>query len=295
VAGLLAAVADTLRGGLLGAVAGQVTDLTAWHVLEWFVCVSRRALTVVALLALGAVTAHVAEATARVAGGLAGTAAVSALALAVAATGTAEATSSVAATLGAVAGNVTLLAALVALLAAGATAHSGATVLGALTADVAGATAAVAGLLSLGRSALTADVTLLAAVVAGRGTLGGALSSAVGVVAACRRVSYCSNESEKRIVAKTRGNRSSGAGGGSGTSLENRRESSWSPELNKANRVFRCRLSDFSSSAATGGVGFCDVRGRRRVESAPIEQNRNSYSCSSHGHRRQEQEPGNPL
>jgi hypothetical protein len=206
VAGLLAAVADTLRGGLLGAVAGQVTDLTAWHVLEWFVCVLRGALTVVALLALGAVTAHVAEATARVAGGLAGTAAVSALALAVAATGTAEATTgSVAATLGAVAGNVTLLAALVALLAAGATAHSGATILGALTADVAGATAAVAGLLSLGRSALTADVTLLAAVVAGGGTLGGALSSAVGVVAACRRVSYCSNESEKRIVAKNAG------------------------------------------------------------------------------------------
>jgi hypothetical protein len=205
VAGLLAAVADTLRGGLLGAVAGQVTDLTAWHVLEWFVCVLRGALTVVALLALGAVTAHVAEATARVAGGLAGTAAVSALALAVAATGTAEATSSVAATLGAVAGNVTLLAALVALLAAGATAHSGATVLGALTADVASATAAVAGLLSLGRSALTADVTLLAAVVAGGGALGGALSSAVGVVAACRRVSYCSNESEKRIVAKNAG------------------------------------------------------------------------------------------
>lgn len=48
VAGLLAAVADALRGGLLGAVTRQVTDLAA----------------VVALLALSAVTAHVAEATA---------------------------------------------------------------------------------------------------------------------------------------------------------------------------------------------------------------------------------------
>jgi hypothetical protein len=36
----------------------------------------------------------------------------------------------------------------------------------------------------LGLGALTADVTLLAAVVAGGGTLGGALSSAVRVVAA---------------------------------------------------------------------------------------------------------------
>jgi hypothetical protein len=83
--------------------------------------------------------------------------------------------------------------------------------------------------------------------------------------------------------------------GAVGTSLENRRESSWRPELNKASRVLRCRLSDFSSSAATDGVEFRDVRGRRGVESAPIEQNRDSYSCSSHGRRRQEQEPGNPL
>ena len=63
VAGLLAAVADTLGGGLLGAVTGQVTNLTA----------------VVALLTLGAVAAHVAEATARVAGGLASGASVFAL------------------------------------------------------------------------------------------------------------------------------------------------------------------------------------------------------------------------
>jgi hypothetical protein len=62
--GLLAVVADALRRGLLGAVMGQVTDLAA----------------VVALLALGAVAAHVTKATARVAGGLAsGGAAVSAL------------------------------------------------------------------------------------------------------------------------------------------------------------------------------------------------------------------------
>ena len=65
--GLLTAVADTLGGGLLGAVTGQVTDLTA----------------VVALLALGAVAAHVAEATARVAGGLASGAAAEAATAAV--------------------------------------------------------------------------------------------------------------------------------------------------------------------------------------------------------------------
>ena len=164
VAGLLAAVADTLRGGLLGAVAGQVTDLTA----------------VVALLTLGAVTAHVAKTTARVASGLASTT----VAAAEAATATAVGAATVgAATLGAVAGNVTLLSALVALLTASATAGS-TTSLGALTADVAGTTAAVAGLLGLGRSALATNVTLLAAVVAGWGTLGGALGSAVRVVAA---------------------------------------------------------------------------------------------------------------
>jgi hypothetical protein len=173
VAGLLAAVADALRGGLLGAVAGQVTDLAA----------------VVALLALGAVAAHVAETAAGVAGGLASTA-VSALA----ALGTSEATTAaVAATvgataLGAVAGNVALLTALVALLATSATAGS-TTSLGALTADVAGTTAAVAGLLGLGRGALAANVTLLTAVVAGWGTLGGALGSAVGVVTAWKHVS----------------------------------------------------------------------------------------------------------
>ena len=34
VTGLLAAVADTLAGGLLGAVAGQMTDLAAYSMLE---------------------------------------------------------------------------------------------------------------------------------------------------------------------------------------------------------------------------------------------------------------------
>lgn len=48
VAGLLAAVAHTLSGGLLRAVAGKMANLAA----------------VVALLSLGAVTAHVAETTA---------------------------------------------------------------------------------------------------------------------------------------------------------------------------------------------------------------------------------------
>jgi len=141
---------------------------------------------VVALLALGAVTAHVTETTARVAGGLAsasvatGTATVASTAAAVSTSSTA-----VAATLGAVAGNVTDLTTLVALLAAAATAtHLGTAVLGALARDVAGATAAVARLLSLGRSAFTANVALLTTVVASWGTLGGALGSAVRRVSA---------------------------------------------------------------------------------------------------------------
>jgi hypothetical protein len=97
----LAAVANTLVGGLLGAVTADVTDLT----------------TVVALLSLGAVTAHVAETAAGVAG----------LTTLATTTGTAEATTitatattkvaallAVSTALGAVAGDVTDLAALVA-------------------------------------------------------------------------------------------------------------------------------------------------------------------------------------
>ena len=181
-------VADTVVADLSGAVAGKVTDLTACD------CVSRYSRTndmlgrqtVVALLALGAVTAHVTETTARVAGSLAsasvatGTATVASTAATVSTSSTA-----VAATLGAVAGNVTDLTTLVALLAAAATAtHLGTAVLGALARDVAGATAAVARLLSLGRSAFTANVALLTTVVASWGTLGGALGSAVRRVSA---------------------------------------------------------------------------------------------------------------
>lgn len=168
--------------------------------------VHRCVLTVVALLSLGAVTAHVTETTARITRGLAstsvatGTTAVASTTAAVAASSTAVATA-----LGAVAGNVTDLAALVALLARGATAtHLGTAVLGALARDVAGATAAVARLLSLGRSAFTANVALLAAVVAGWGTLGGALGSAVRGVSAwtwSARVQRCSSESGMVVSA----------------------------------------------------------------------------------------------
>jgi hypothetical protein len=133
----------------------------------------------------------VAEATAGVASGLAGTAVSTSTtgSAAVASTATAEATASaisVTTTLGAVTGNVTPLAALVALLAAtGGASHTGTSLLGALTADVAGTTAAVACLLGLRVLALAAHVALLSAVVAGRGSLGGALGGAVGRVSAC--------------------------------------------------------------------------------------------------------------
>jgi hypothetical protein len=92
------------------------------------------------------------------------------------------------ATLGAVTGDVSGLATLVAFLSAR-TLHAagGSTLLGALTADVTGATAAVAGLLGLRGGALAAQMALLAAVVASRVALGGALGSAVRVVSACER------------------------------------------------------------------------------------------------------------
>lgn len=102
-------------------------------------------LTVVALLALGAVAGHVAEATAGVASLR------TARALAVGGVAT---TTVATATLGAVTGNVADLAALVALLAAaatsGAAAIAGTAALGALARQVAGLAAAVAGTL-LGR------------------------------------------------------------------------------------------------------------------------------------------------
>jgi len=93
------------------------------------------------------------------------------------------------------------LAALVALLTSGATASLGSTTsLGALTGDVAGATAAVAGLLGLRRSALTADVTLLAAVVASWGTLGRAVGSAVRVVSAVVAATATGSGSRSLVV-----------------------------------------------------------------------------------------------
>jgi len=135
---------------------------------------------VIALLALGAVPAHVAETTARVASGLASS---SITTTTVATTASAIAATTVSTALRAVAGNVTPLATLVALLTS-CTSHAGATLLGALTADVAGTTAAVAGLLSLRVLALAAHVSLFATVVAGWGALSGAVGSAVRRVSA---------------------------------------------------------------------------------------------------------------
>lgn len=83
------------------------------------------------------------------------------------------------------------LSALVALLAASSTAHTGATLLGALTADVASGTATVAGLLGLGSGALPAQVALLAAVVAGGVALGGAVGSTVRLIPAWFFVRDC--------------------------------------------------------------------------------------------------------
>lgn len=99
-------------------------------------------LTVVALLSLGAVTGHVAETTARVAGLLTTTGATETATVV-----TAE-TASVVTTLGAVTGNVTDLSALVALLATTTTAAEVVVAtLGAFTRKVTGLSAAVASLL----------------------------------------------------------------------------------------------------------------------------------------------------
>jgi hypothetical protein len=62
--------------------------------------------------------------------------------------------------------------------------HASAALLSALAADVAGTTAAVAGLLSLRVLAFAAHVALLAAVVASWGSLGWALGGAVRRVSA---------------------------------------------------------------------------------------------------------------
>ncbi|KAB8339274.1 hypothetical protein FH972_022207 [Carpinus fangiana] len=152
-----------------------------------------KGLTVVALLALGAVAGHVSEAAAGVAG-LASAAA--AAAAASAAISTTESTA-IAASHCAVTGDVADLAALVALLAASAAAHAhaaGWTAHGtaggglcALAGQVTKLVAAVAArrLLLSGRLlALARKMALLAAVVAGRVTLGGAVTGLVRSVAA---------------------------------------------------------------------------------------------------------------
>jgi hypothetical protein len=145
---LLALVADLLTAsGLLGAVTGVVAGLAA----------------VVALHAVDTLARHVAETTARVAG-LAGTALLE--------------TTTVVVTVGrlvAVTGNVADLTTLVALGGLAATAAHGA-----VTGDVAGLAALVAGLVVLhGLSAVTAHVALATTVVALSRTLGGAVASLV--------------------------------------------------------------------------------------------------------------------
>lgn len=156
VTGLLALVADALTPGLGRAVTREMANLAA----------------VVALLAVSAVTSHVAESTARVASLRAATTEAAAAAAAVATV-----------VLAAVARNVSDLTALVAFLAA-TLATLGAAVavttgLGAITRDVARLAAAVAGLLLGGQGALAANVALATAVVASRGTLLGAVTSLV--------------------------------------------------------------------------------------------------------------------
>jgi hypothetical protein len=161
VAGLLALVADALAVGLSRAVARDVADFAAYITTSQCIYKGEKKReeerTVVALLSLCAVAGHVAVSAARVAGLLA----------------TAKATLSttaagVAAALAAVTSNVSDLAALVAFLASAAAGREAAAALvavacGGLSAvarDVAGLTAAVAGLFLGGLRAFTADVSL---------------------------------------------------------------------------------------------------------------------------------------
>ena len=147
-----------------------------------------RRLTVVALLALGAVAGHVAETTAGVAG-------LHAVALTTAISATVSTTVPLLATeatsLRAVAGDVTDLATLVALLSTSTStstaelaAWSTGSALGALARQVTGLTASVAGLLLLRVLALAGQVALFAAVVAGWVSLGWAVTGLVGGVTA---------------------------------------------------------------------------------------------------------------
>lgn len=150
-ASLLALVADSLALGLGRAVAGNVADLA----------------TVVALLALGAITGHVAETAARIASLLATTI-------------SATISASVATTLGTAASNVSNLTAFVAFLTAGSSSIAiGRTSLRAFTRDVASDAAPVARLLLGSYGAFSANMALSAAVVTGRSTLLGAVASLV--------------------------------------------------------------------------------------------------------------------
>lgn len=125
--------------------------------------------TVVTLLALGAITAHVAETTTRVA------CLTTAHAAAITAT---TVTSSVATSRRAIARNVADFATLVAFLASRTVAHAATTTtacLRAVTGDVTGLAALVTGLFSLGCLTFSRDVTLPATIVAGGVAFGGAV------------------------------------------------------------------------------------------------------------------------
>ena len=154
-------------------------------------------LTVVALLALGAVTRHVAVATARVAS-LATVLVTTTVSTLTTAVSTLLTTVSALTGFGAVTGNVSDLAALVAFLAT--TGHSARSStgggLGALAGNVTDLTTCVAGFVLLGVLALAAQVALLAAVVASWVSLGWALAGLVSGLTAygekyCQQRSWC--------------------------------------------------------------------------------------------------------
>lgn len=140
--------------------------------------------TVVALLSLGAIPAHVSEPSARIASGLAGTTVATASATTTAGAiasplVTAAGATAIGTTLGAIPGNVTPSTAFVAFLTATTTAsaHTSASswFLVALPAEMTGVTATIAGFLRLGRSTLPRQMTLLTTVVASWVALGRAL------------------------------------------------------------------------------------------------------------------------
>lgn len=189
-AGLLALVADALVRRLRRAVSAQMSNLATCVLVSYVLKNRGRRLTVVAFLALGAVTRHVAIPATGVAGGLALSAAVStgSTAISTSAVSTLGAAVSATTVLGALASDVTDFAALVALLAGTAsstTEAAGSSLRWAVARDVTSLSAAVAGLLGLGLRALAAQVALLATVVAGGVALRGTVTSLVRSVTAC--------------------------------------------------------------------------------------------------------------